>query len=474
MNCEHCQEHLLDLVYDELLGAEADALRAHMEGCADCRLSFEKLGRTQRLLAELPMLEAPAPSALAIMAAARAHVGAELPEVRSEAGARDEGLWASFLKWAGSFAMGPQVAMATIMLLVVSLGLWYFPNQPRPPEGTGSTVMSPDDEGEVGPSATLAPADPLDLDLDERTGRLVSADQAREQEEARLARQAEAPAAGPAIPASDEQGRGRGAVGGAERSAEGSDGAGRVVAGALDTDDDGNLEQQNQGARRPLTLDVDSLADLGAEGSVRPGSGSRAYEPRAAPEAEASEARGSGAGSVASSGSAAPSSATRSPFRAEATPAAPTQQAPEPAPTDAREAYARGMQRYQQGDFWGAAEDFNRVYRNPAGQESLVPSALHHLARSYRRAGRCNMAEPQYRALMSRYPSYSGTPRAIMELADCYRILGRLSDARATFEQAQRHASVATEARRELLRVRQMERAANRVDSDQAAAEEAY
>ncbi|RLB45467.1 MAG: hypothetical protein DRJ42_29875, partial [Deltaproteobacteria bacterium] len=181
MSCEHCQDHLLDLVYDEADSKDEAALRAHVEGCASCQASFDQLGMARRFAGELPLEEPSAGALDAILAAARAQVGAA--EVPVEAGHAtettlgpepddDPGLWASIMRWAGSFAMGPQVAMATIMLLVVSTGLWYFPNRRHAPEATGSTVMSPDLEGEVGPMGTLTPAEPLDLRIDERTGRI--------------------------------------------------------------------------------------------------------------------------------------------------------------------------------------------------------------------------------------------------------------------------------------------------------------
>jgi len=482
MNCEHCQEHLLDLVYGELEANDADAYRAHVDGCDECRASFEKLGMAQRLATQLTMLE-PAPAmSSAIMAAAHQHVGAAEPspaEVAPAATADDEGLWASILRWAGSFAMGPQVAMATIMLLVVSIGLWYFPNRQRTPEGTGSTVMTPDVAGEVGPTATLTPADPLELDLDERSGRIRTRDDGESRDVAQLARQTERPAAGPTLEAQDDF---------RQNTTATRDEAGAVVDGRL-AEARAPEEERNQEQARPATaLDVDSLADLGAGGAARAGSSAsssteatrgRAYEGavsgrRSAPRRQAVAPTTS----APSAATPAPAPTNRDRGEAESAPAQQQGAAPaEPAPANAREAYTRGMQRYQRGNFWGAAEDFNRVYRNPEGQESLVPSALHHLARSYRRANRCNLAEPQYRSLLSRFPRYSGTPRAMMELAGCYRQLGRLSDARATLEGAQRHASVATEARRELMRIRQMERAADRMDAmeaDEAAAEAAY
>ncbi len=465
MSCDTCQEHLLDLLYEEVEAEDAKALRAHVDGCDECRASFEKLDMAQRLSAELPLLEAPTAVTAAIMEAARAKVGAAAPaeEIESRAVEDEEGLWARFLRWAGSFAMGPQVAMATIMMLVVSIGLWYFPNRQHGPEATGSTVMTPDTEGEVGPSATLSPAEPLALDLDEHTGRIRNREEA--QVDGTLARQVDRPASAAPIPAEDLATQGdQVALDGDGESA----GFGAVVDGRL-------AEEANAPAGAERGHQLDSLSSLAQAGSV--GSGRTT---------SSSTASGSG-GAVAQQRLAAPRQAA--PMPAPAPNAEREQEAQAPAtttategvaeqpPANAREAYARGMQRFQRGNYYGAAEDFSRVTRNPDGQQALVPSALHHLARSYQRANNCRLAAPQYRSLMSRFPQYSGTPRAMLELADCYRQLGRLSDARATLEQAQRHSSVASEARRELLHIDQMERAARRMDSmeaDEAAAEAAY
>ncbi len=467
MSCDTCQEHLLDLLYDEVEGEDADALRAHVDGCDECRASLEKLGMAQRLATELPLLEAPTAVTDAIMDAARAKVGAATPaeEIAQKAPEDDEGIWARFLRWAGSFAMGPQVAMATIMMLVVSIGLWYFPNRQRGPEATGSTVMTPDDDGEVGPTATLSPADPLDLDLDERAGRIRNRGDEQADGES-VARQAR-PGSAPAVPASDPPAEGL--------VAQDEDVGGGVIDGRLAED---GFRQEQAPADSERGNAVGSLDDLaqagtggqttgrapsGSGGNARPSSSLGASSPQPTPSAPRQQA--------------APSTATTAEREREGE-AQQAQQA-EPPPADARQAYARGMRRYQQGkgNYWGAVEDFNRVTRNPGGQSSLVPSALHHLARSYKRANRCNLAAPQFRSLMSRFPRYSGTPRAMIELAECYRQLGRLSDARATLERAQRHASVAAEARRQLLHIRQMERAARRMDrmeADEAAAEAAY
>ncbi len=497
MSCEHCQDHLLDLVYDEADSKDEAALRAHVEGCASCQASFDQLGMARRFAGELPLEEPSAGALDAILAAARAQVGAD--EAPVEAGQAieatlgpepddDAGLWASIMRWAGSFAMGPQVAMATIMLLVVSTGLWYFPNRRHSPEATGSTVMSPDLGGEAGPTSTLTPADPLDLRIDERARRIRAGGEmpASPRQEALGALGAPVAQAGQGtgrdgvgvaesevIAARDDRNRG-GLEDEAPADQEDQGRGGSVVAGELAELDDGysgrNAEQRQQAPGAPSTIDSDSLLGVGGSGGSA-GSSTSASPSRRMAQGLARPENTAPSAAPQERPAAAPAPATNAgvPPSAGAAPA-------EPAPANAREAYARGMQRFQRGNYWGAAEDFNRVYRHPDGQQGLVPSALHHMARSHRRASSCRTAVTHYSSLLSRYPSYSGAPRAMIELADCYRTLGRLGDARRTLEGAQRHASVASEARRELLRVDQMQRAQRRMgsDVDQAAAAEAY
>jgi TolA-binding protein len=356
------------------------------------------------------------------------------------------------------------------MLLVVSIGLWYFPSRRRGPDATGSTVMTPDLEGEVGPSATLTPADPLDLDIDPRTGRLRTREELDQ-------RQAAARAA--AVDGRDPL----------ARSGEADDGIALRAIGQEAQDQQVDLEERERG-------NVDRLADLAAAGPdpmpAAPAPPTTAEDDSlATPTARGGNVQGTISLDQLDRAEGAAYGSSSSGSRNAVPQQAPSQQAPsqqaapqreqaqQAAPANAQEAYARGMQRYQQGNYGGAAEDFARVYRNPEGSQNLVPSALHHMARSYRQARSCRVAVTHYRSLISRFPQYDGTPRAMIELADCYRTLGRLSDARATLEQAQRYASVAAEARHELLHVRQMERASRRrmmprEASEPAAAEAAY
>jgi len=442
MNCQNCDERLLDLLYGEIAGPEAEEARAHVRECASCGRSFAQLEAAHRLATQLPEPEPPRALDARILAAARQKVGAEPARPRAaRAGDSDTaGLWAGILRWLGGFAMGPQVAMATIMLLVVAIGLWHLPGRRREPTAGGGTVVQPEDHGEAAPSATLEPAAPLDLDLDPRTGRL----RARDDEGGGAAEQT----AGRERP--------RGAQAEAPASPR-SQAGGEVVNGPL-------AELAGTRTRQAANVPADVPAQARAGLPTRPAAGRNAVplleDDGDVAMGDAVMAQATGA---RQQGSAAPQQAPLP---------APTEPAPtstldlrrtegttaSQAPAPDTGAYTRGMDYYRRNDYAGAIRELNRVVADPSSG-SLVPSALHHLARSHRSAGACRSAVPQYESLLRRFPAYGDAPRAMLELADCYRRVGRLSDARTMLLRAQRYQSVAPAAQRELMRVDQMERA---------------
>jgi len=97
----------------------------------------------------------------------------------------------------------------------------------------------------------------------------------------------------------------------------------------------------------------------------------------------------------------------------------------------------------------------------PRGDE-LAAAALHGQARQLAVAGRCADAVGRYEQLQSRYPAYPESARASVELADCMRRIGRVSQARAALDRASRSpvTAVAQSARRQLLEMDAADRAA--------------
>jgi hypothetical protein len=167
MSCEAHQDQLLSLAMEDG-GApeEAAAAREHLQTCQACRDQLARLEAGYHLAGRLPM-EDPDPSMSDdIMAAARA-------KARGEAGAREAraprsaGL-SSVLDWLRGVALGPQVAMAMVMLLVVAMGVWYLPDLREGSAMRGEPVVQPDPQGEVAPSAAPAEAEEAPPGMAER------------------------------------------------------------------------------------------------------------------------------------------------------------------------------------------------------------------------------------------------------------------------------------------------------------------
>jgi TolA-binding protein len=104
--------------------------------------------------------------------------------------------------------------------------------------------------------------------------------------------------------------------------------------------------------------------------------------------------------------------------------------------------YATALDAYRQGRYTEAAVGFVAAAR--AGDRPA--SALYYAGRSYRLAGSCVMAIPQYDAVLSRFPSADEAPRAALEGGHCARQLGDLDRARDRYRRALAFASTKSEA----------------------------
>jgi tetratricopeptide (TPR) repeat protein len=150
MNCEQYEDPLLSLAEGDLPPEEAADVRAHAASCARCGELLERLSAGHQLSLRLPMADPPAAVGSRIMAAARAHAAGHA----GTPAAPHRGLSATaILQWLREVALGPQVAMATVMLLVVAIGVWYLPDLRREPDLRAGPVMHPPVDGEPAPSA---------------------------------------------------------------------------------------------------------------------------------------------------------------------------------------------------------------------------------------------------------------------------------------------------------------------------------
>lgn len=186
MDCELCEKNLVDLLYGDLDEAVAKQMRAHLESCDGCRQAFSKLEVGRAFARKLEL--APAPSLASVLAAAReqaaANRAAREPAAAPSAPAAaprapEESGLPSWLRWLGAIAMGPQLGVATVLLLMVGIGLWYLP-QIGSGGGHGAVDVIEPEPQPVSETTALAPAEPLELAHDPRTGRVVTREEGTE------------------------------------------------------------------------------------------------------------------------------------------------------------------------------------------------------------------------------------------------------------------------------------------------------
>lgn len=129
MDCEACNNLLLDHLYGELDGACVVGVRKHLDACGTCNDAFERLSRGRQAARALKIIDAP-PAEAALLAAVRAAAEAHAPPpsapvapVASLDAARPR--FPRWLQRVGEVAMRRQVAMAAMFLLMIGFGLSY-------------------------------------------------------------------------------------------------------------------------------------------------------------------------------------------------------------------------------------------------------------------------------------------------------------------------------------------------------------
>jgi hypothetical protein len=406
LDCEACDALLIDLVERELDETRAAEVRAHAATCESCGRSLARLEGGRRAAREL--LRAEPPRLDAVMAAARARAAevraaAHVEQVRSESvptppvvappEPSDKTWLDAVWRWLGSWATGPQVAMAALLVLMVGIGLFNLP-QFRSHEGTGAdgALVEPDVHAEMG--SALDPAAPLDLDVDPRTQHVTLG------------------------------GEQAGALGDPTHDV-------RPTTTLAQTETDHATERT---AERPPVVHETAAADT-AEASDR-------IDELALAEIPASDGVGRvedgplpdvPGGAEAQTGIVMPS------------------QRPSTTPMAVRPPATRSGSTYD--------DMVAPPSTSPAG---IMPAAIHHQARALASAGHCDEAVPRYRSLLAEHPDYADAPRAMIELAECDRRLGRLDDADRWLTRAETFPSVSADARRERVRVSAERRAVDR------------
>ena len=169
MDCDRHQQALIELACGEVPDATHEAARSHAESCSACGALRVRLDRGATLARALPMAEPSAAVTERIMQQARAHAGAVSAMHPTRVKPAPLSWGDRVREFLSQFAMGRQFAMATMTVLIVSVGLWLVPAAQRH-QLSGSTVVDADPTVEAGPSNGIVPAEPLDLDL--RQGRI--------------------------------------------------------------------------------------------------------------------------------------------------------------------------------------------------------------------------------------------------------------------------------------------------------------
>lgn len=127
MSCERCEELLTELACGELDADETASVRAHALGCAGCGPKLTAFSRVLEVAAELPFAEPAARVEQRVMQAAREELSRRAGSSEAiDSASPGLGFKAWFARL-GAWAMSPQVAMASVLVLVVGIGLYALP-----------------------------------------------------------------------------------------------------------------------------------------------------------------------------------------------------------------------------------------------------------------------------------------------------------------------------------------------------------
>jgi hypothetical protein len=454
MSCETCRDLLIELVCDELAAEMAAAVRAHALKCERCGPELEKLTRTLKASSALSLLSPSPEVEHRIMQAAREAIAGRARGPAREA-ATAAATYGGITEWfarLGSFAMSPQVAMASVLLLVVGIGLYALPFGRDAAEP--SALRATEDEGDEHAAAAPSPAASATATPTEERGSARERELDEQQGEGTPERKS------PLRPKNRAEDRGDPLAGArARRPSASTDKAAAVgrasqpveargSAGAQNTDLARESKQERSVSAFPGTVEAHGSAreqnkaavpeSKGSAGAVaaKPKSAGKALSELAddfAPSPSGPAAGGAASGlSKKAGGSRPPAQPSNSGYdtaaapsksaqaAAPAPPAAPVRAEPaaksaEQAKSDASSALAQGIAAIKRGDHAQAEALLKPIAA--AGVGSDRSTAILWLARSLRERGDCTAALTFYRTL-TQSPS---APRAVLqEAADCH------------------------------------------------------
>ena len=414
MDCRTCQPTLIDLLHGELAIDAAEEAEAHLKQCQSCRSAFDKLSLGIRAARNLPLMDPPQAVGARLMQLAEEHANAAAVLRRQQA-RKPPRAWQSLLEFVGRFAMARQVGMATLMLLIVAVGLWSLPQLERAPLVDGGTVVNPEPSGEAAPSTGVQPAEPLDLKVDLRAGRIRSKEEEQSAALHDTASVAEATAkAEPGLAAAKLE-----RMGEADRvSAHDDLSASREGAKSLS-------KRQRRAESKSSAAGVDTLAQLEGYGRADKGGGSgpiaqargRAEEERAFPASNAARA-------------AAPPVAPASPAQA---PARGSDELLDGTPARASNSDAPATQRESS--------------RKPAASSAPAKPKAGAAAETATTAADCGASLSRHQEIVAADPASAQAGESLLAMARCRTQRGERALARALLERAARNVHVASRAR---------------------------
>jgi len=408
-DCEACRDALTELVCDELDAETRAAVMRHIEGCTSCAMELSRF-RSVMQVAEAAPLEAPSQRVHdAVMLAAREAQARRAAQAQVKRDAAP-GVLAKLRAWlasAGTWAMSPQVAMASVLFLMVGVGLMALPlGEDREPVALRA-AEEPEAAQPASAAAAAMPAAPAE------------------------------PAAQPTSAQPSDEPESTGDFGGTEsvsraampRSASprrdakvaavpAKKGSGASLDDALlDSESDKRARDESAPAPKPSAEKKSADAYRSGGGTPFPGSlGGTTSGPR-------------GAASNAVEGF------------AEAPPPSPSAQAPSPMQATAAEEseaspesqlLAQGIRAAQNGDHAGAIAVLKPLAEKAS--PSIRRDASLWLARSYRALDDCKSALRYYAPMTA---SQSASASVLVEAADCYQRTGELKQASALRSRAQ-------------------------------------
>lgn len=191
LSCDRAFDLLVELACDELTPELAAAVRKHADGCGRCGPELASLTRVMSVAEELPLAEPSKAVEERILRAAREALAARAGGTEAREPVRKVSEYRGWFARLSEWALSPQVAMASVLLLMVGIGLYALPIG-RDHESVAFEVTPEEREPAPAPAASAVaapveePADALEAASDRakkeqpsKTMRETSKDEAR-------------------------------------------------------------------------------------------------------------------------------------------------------------------------------------------------------------------------------------------------------------------------------------------------------